>query len=199
MPNVPFPDRIDPFKLFNKNGHIASKIPLTAFKRFGEYLQEDSGQIDVVIDFFKDDEGRRVLQGKLTSEVVLLCQRCLDPVSTVVESELNIIVASSESGMKSGKDSGKAPDDASIEQSIEQQDARSGVEVIFCDEDALDLKAVIEDELILSLPIVVYHDNVSCNEQLNQVKQDANEQGLTLDADVKSELIALKEALKKKD
>lgn len=80
----------------------------------------------------------------------MLCQRCLQDALIEVKTTLRVVVLGS--------------DDETGEMS-------SGLDSIVADAAGLDLLALIEDELILSLPIVAYHVDGACSVQLDEFNQ----------------------------
>ena len=87
------------------------------------------------------------------------CQRCLGAVAIIVESNLDIRVADSEAEAAQMADNAADPLDK--------------LEIVVCEDGELDLQSVVEDELIMSLPIVASHDSAQCNEALNAMQQEA--------------------------
>jgi len=151
----PFPERVSPRKWCDRNGTINSSIPLGKLLRLSEYLDENHGQAEVCLSFDRDASGTCCLTGTVTARVSLECQRCLKPVAVDLESAVAIKVAANEA------------DSARIAESA--ADPLEKLEIIVCDDGELNLLSVIEDELIMSLPIVASHADEQCSEAWNRL------------------------------
>ena len=161
MSNDPFPERVTPRKLCIRNGSINSTIPLGKFPRLSEYLDDDQGQAQVSLSFARDDSGHCVITGSVKAGMNVPCQRCLKAIRVGVESDLALKVAE---------------DEAEAEQiASETADPQGKLEIVFCEHGQLDLLSMIEDELIMGLPIVAVHDDDQCNDLLNALKAKADQ------------------------
>ena len=157
MSTGPIPDRIDAARLFARFGRIDAAIPVARLQRLIPYLAGADGQAEVNLQFGLDAEGRKLLTGSIVANLALACQRCLQPMQLPVNSELSLLVFS---------------DHKELEQQMSLQ-TRENLEqdVLVLDEmqvqaeggQELDLLALIEDELILSLPLAPMHEDVNCN------------------------------------
>ncbi len=149
----PFPERVDSQKLFDRNSLIRNKIKLIRFQRLADYLTNTEGEVAVEIEFSRDEEKHRVIRGNLRTTVSMQCQRCLQDSSQEVEASFNVVVVSSDA---------------------EAREVTFQLDTVLDDEDGFDLLSFLEDELILSLPIVASHLDIECAEQLNKLKKNLN-------------------------
>lgn len=157
----PFPERVVPRKWCDRNGTINSSIPLGKLLRLSEYLDDDHGQVEVRLDFDRDAGGICCLTGNINARVNMQCQRCLETTTVDLASELAIKVAGSD------REAGKIADYVA--------DPLDKLEIVVCEDGELDLLSVIEDELIMSLPIVAAHDNDQCNKRLGKLNREAKD------------------------
>lgn len=155
MPSTPFPEQVDAGRLFARNGTINAALSFARLTRFTECLDDPEGHVDVSLSFRHDEEGRRRLQGDLQTQARQLCQRCLQPMLLELRCELDVLVLGSEAEL----------------QQLPAVEAESR-DVIVAEADRLDVIAVIEDELILSLPLVPLHKDATCSEVLNSLQRD---------------------------
>lgn len=128
------PVRIDPLDLADKRREIGGEVPVSAFRRLADWLDSDEGTIGVQLWFTRDDAGRRVMQGRLSGELRLVCQRCLEPFALPIGHPLELVLVETEA------EAGLVPEELEPLVVGEQR----GVH-------AVDL---LEDELILALPLV---------------------------------------------
>ncbi len=157
MLQQPLPEIIDVRKFFSQGVQIKTTLPLQACKRLEAYLSKAEGfansKIEVDLAFMIDDEGRYILDGKLESNLFLPCQRCLQGIEHALSSEFSVQVLDE---LKTSGDRELAEDELEVALSLDGK---------------LDLLALLEDELILSLPLVIYHDKTDCNPKLVNIQE----------------------------
>jgi uncharacterized protein len=160
MSKDPFPERVVARKLCQQKGTINSTVSISKLQRFSEYLDDHDGQVKVSLHFDKDESGYRVVRGQVETTVSILCQRCLEPTEVGVASELTVTLADTEAEANKIADRFSGPLDK--------------LEVIVCEEGELNLLTLVEDELIMSLPVVVAHEDKNCNTELNAIQADSD-------------------------
>jgi uncharacterized protein len=136
--------------MFARKGSITADLPLATLQRLCDLLSGNAGTVAVDLLFGTDEEGRRLLSGTLDTAVTVACQRCLQDMQWELHCDLNVLVFDTE---------------AEVDAVPESQDAVSMPEA------GLDVVALIEDELILSLPMVPMHADPACNDILNALKE----------------------------
>ena len=106
-------------------------------------LASSEGEIIVELAFGTTDEhSQRCLQGTVSASVHMVCQRCLEPCPQRLEAEIKLAMLWNDDQA------------AQLPKSWDPWVVGEG---------QIDLYPVLEDELILSLPIVAYH-NYQCVE-----------------------------------
>jgi uncharacterized protein len=142
------PDRVAPDQLLAAGGRLQGSVPLDRLDRLADLLehgQKDAASADLKL--ILDPQGRYWLQGQLRARLVLRCERCLGPMEWPVETTIGLYLVPSES--------------AAAELS---EDAEYVVA-----EDSLRLHELIEDELILALPLVARHSpGTDCGDRAGQ-------------------------------
>ncbi len=146
------PGRVEPYKLVAHAEHLEGLVALGDMPRLAEEAGAQDGEVRVWLDFAIDAQGRREIRGRLEAELQLLCRRCLSPMPQAVESDFLL---------------GMVTSDALA------ADLPSTHEPVLVENEQLNLLAVIEDELILSLPQVVYHDEADCSVSRDQLSSGA--------------------------
>lgn len=160
MSSAPFPERIDAVKMFARMGSITADLPLDRLQRFSGQLSGDALQgpekraVAVDLHFGTDEEGRRLLSGTLDAQVPVVCQRCLQDMELELHCDLSLLVFDSEEELQ------KLP--------VGGEHSREGVVMT---EEGLDVVGLIEDELLLSLPMIPMHADPGCNRILNELKE----------------------------
>jgi len=118
--------------------------------RLTEMLVDSSGIVEVDLEFDRDPQNLRILKGKLNASVNLLCQRCLHPVTKLIQSEFQLGIVMTDE---------------------QAQNLPRTYEPLLVEHEKLVILDVIEEELILSLPMFAYHDDC----QATAHSQDENE------------------------
>ncbi|MGM0537264.1 MAG: YceD family protein [Pseudomonadota bacterium] len=142
------PGRVEPYKLVARAEHLEGLVALADMARLAEEVGAQSGDVQVWLDFAIDTQGRREIRGHLKADLLLPCRRCLEPMSQQVESDFRL---------------GMVTSDALA------SELPSTHEPVLVENEQLNLLAVVEDELILSLPQVVYHDEAECSVSRDQL------------------------------
>lgn len=137
--------RIDVFRSCAKGVSLDGVIPLGQFARLADALVDSQGVVTFSIRLYEEGAERYRVVGWVDTELMLTCQRCLQPVSIKVNSELRLGLVQSE-------------------QEAELLDASWDPQLI--ETAILDMAEVIEDELLLSVPAFPLHPTVADCEAL---------------------------------
>lgn len=152
MSLLPFPEKIDVRKFFSRHANFKANLPLPVFSRLLEFIRHseefDESEIQVALNYIVDDEGRFLISGKLSGLVLLTCQRCLQGVEHKLYAEFKVQVLNE------------------LEEGGDRELTGAELDVVLAQEWQLDLLSLLEDELILSLPLVAFHEERNCNESL---------------------------------
>lgn len=135
------PTYIDPIKFAQQGVSIEGYIPLSQMTDIAEDLAHTEGQLIAHLDFGVDHEGFCFLKGKIEGELALRCQRCMQIFHLPLNLELSL------SPVKDEKASKRLP---------------SYYDPLPLTEESLLLKTILEEEIILSLPLVAKHDSKDC-------------------------------------
>lgn len=132
------PEFIDPLYLADKNAAIKGQMPLDALDRLAEKLFDGTGALSIELFFYRD--GRiPVIEGRLQAKLNLKCQNCLASLAWSIDTEIKLGVVTT----------------------IEQADRLpEDYEPLMYEGDNILLKDIVEDELLLALPIFPKHDHV---------------------------------------
>lgn len=136
-PESALPRLIDPRKFAQKSVSVSGNIEISQLSRLRSMLMSDVGSIEVELQFDINEQKHRTLVGELSAVLTVQCQRCLEVMEQSVEAQLNLAVVWDDDGAKQ------------LDKSFDPWIVPEG---------QADIYEVIEEELILSLPIVNYHD-----------------------------------------
>lgn len=136
-----FTESIDPIALATKGRVIEGKIPLAELHRILPMVRSNAGEVDFRLNFNIDEAGIPRVQGKVQATLILQCQRCMEDMEFPVSSKVRLGIVPSREAAE------HLPDN---------------YEPLVCDDETT-IVSVIEDELILSLPIVAMHTVEECS------------------------------------
>lgn len=132
------PQYIDPLHLVEKRAVLKGQIPISDFERLADILHSNAGSANIELVFSR--EGRlAVVTGRIEVTLALTCQNCLDAVSIVIDCAIKLAIV------------------ASIDQANNLPEAYEPL--LFDGDDNLLLKDIIEDEILLYLPIFPKHEH----------------------------------------
>lgn len=137
-----------------KNGfEIHGKWPIKQLNRLKDHLQSDQGDIEAELKF--DRAGPiPYIRGSIKAELVLKCQRCMQSMPYNIEADFKL-------GMVQNEDQAdRLPDE---------------YEPYLVEDDNNHLPDMLEDELLLALPLVAMHD-FECSEYLQDQVSEPEEE-----------------------
>ena len=136
------PELIYPYQLARSGRSLQGPIPVARMWRLAETLCSTAGEIVIDLRFRRGEHGRFCIQGRIRGELQLVCQRCMEPLpwSANCEVRLGLIPAT-----------------------MSRERLECGYEPLVAPEDSpLSLATMVEDELLLTLPIVPMHPANRC-------------------------------------
>jgi uncharacterized protein len=141
MSNTPLPKQVDVRKFIAADTTVTAREPLASFKRLCAMLEGDAGNVEVSLHFFVDTQGLRRIDGDVHTEVKVICQRCLQPLPVPIDSQFAV---------------------AAVWSDEEASHLPRSVDPYIVGDEPQDIRDLIEDELIISLPYVSYHEPGTC-------------------------------------
>jgi uncharacterized protein len=132
------PRQLDPRKFAQQGIEIAGSIELSDLSRLSELLFSKEGGVKADLAFGIGEQRILNVTGHIEASVENVCQRCLDAVPLVLNCELSLAILWKEEHAE------RLP---------------KNFEPWIIGEGQTDIYQIIEDELLLSLPIVSYHDD----------------------------------------
>jgi uncharacterized protein len=130
------PDRIEPLVLALAGRRFSGELALATLGRLGSLLASQDGAFRVDLEFGRDESGQPYLAGRIRGEVELLCQRCLEPMVHPVDAEVRL---------------------AMVQDDEEAARLPAHYEPLIVATESMELAPILEDEVLLSLPIVALH------------------------------------------
>ncbi len=134
---------VDSVEFARESGDLRATVAVAALARLHDAMFDQSGAIAYELAGHVDQEGKASLRLALGGELVLRCQRCLGPVRWRLDVVRTFLLVPLGQALS---------DPAEEAQDTEQLHADPKLDVI----------ALVEDEVILGLPMVAGHEEGGC-------------------------------------
>lgn len=120
---------------------FAGELPLARLARLAAQLADRNGSLAVVLEAGKDDAGAAWLRGEIRGELQLTCQRGLHPFAWRADLRPALRLVTSEA---------------------EEARVLKDCEPYLVEDDRLPLRDLVEDEVLLALPMMPRCDDPEC-------------------------------------
>jgi uncharacterized protein len=124
---------------------FAGRVPLARLPRLASTLADPAGELHVELQATRDEEGQDWLHGEIRGRLALTCQRGLHPFDWDCDVALSLALVGSEAA------EAKLLKDA---------------EPYLVEDDELPLRDLVEDEVLLALPMMPRCDDPECVKRL---------------------------------
>lgn len=151
MKNLSLPQHINLFRLSEHGAKFHGSLFIKDMQRLHASLYNEGGEVVVDLTLGTDAEGTRFCHVQLQTEITLQCQRCMNPFTYGIISDFIHGITRSEE---------------------EADSLPAQYEPVIVRDGLLMVRDLVEDELILKLPIVPMHAVEECTVKLPLV--DAN-------------------------
>jgi len=145
MAEAQLPHRVDATKLVEINQQFSAEIDSSELLRLNDSVDQCLAPVKVNVSFDRDQERHRIMMGECSTRVSMICQRCLGTVEVDIESQFSL-------GLVFNDDQAK--------------NLPKSLEPVEMDENGIvDLWSVMEDEVLLALPMFPTHSDNECRIQ----------------------------------
>lgn len=151
MQKVKLPQQVDPVKSATKRSDYRGVVLTSEMPRLLDAVADIADEVDVEVKFAKDEQGLTYFQGQMACSTSLRCERCNEVFEHPIE--VSFCFSPVQSAEQEGED--------------ELPDVYEPVEVD--DHGEINLFQTLEDELILSLPIVALHAEEDCSQKQDEM------------------------------
>ena len=134
------PELIDPLRLADQGRELRGSYPLATLERLVPMLHQPQGEVNFTLRFSRVGDGTRLVRGKVQATLVLTCQRCLMPMEFLVDQSVCLGVI----------------------ETLRAADLLSEELEPLLVEGPVSLRDLVEDELLLAVPVVARHDLHEC-------------------------------------
>ena len=168
------PEYLDFEQKAKKGLEIEGSWPVNRLNRLSDMLVADDGDIYAELTF--GQKGRVLfVSGKVTATLQVTCQRCMSPMDLPLETDFSLALVHDESSID------RVPE---------------GYEPLLLEDEAMSVPNLLEDELLLAMPLVPMHE-ADCSDYLQQqkVRQQAEQVQKVAEKDAKNPFAVLKDLL----
>lgn len=152
--STPLPERLDPQQMADAGGELAGPIEAARLARLrGAVLDFD--EVTARLVFRRDPGGRCLVEGTAATRARMRCQRCLEPVELPLEAAFRLAL------IRDGEQEERLPED---------------LEPLQLERRLLDPAELVEDELLLALPVVARHERIEdCGPRARYLEEQPEE------------------------
>lgn len=141
MSESPVPPYVDTRKVFLQEGKICGNLSLEQLPRFRDSLISEKAEIWIELSFDTNQSKQRIISGSIRAAVEVSCQRCLEPLEIELSDDIMLVLLH----------------DEALAEKLEPQ-----LDPWICEDHKLELASLIEEQLLLCMPIVNYHASKDC-------------------------------------
>jgi len=148
---IDLPIRFDPVNFADHERELHGLVATRSMVRLKENVVFTEAAVVANITFQRGMYGYPLVQGAVEAKVRMRCERCLDEVAVEVNPEISVLVTPKEDDFqeKQGEEAENLPD------------------IHECEGKNLELADLIEEEILLALPLVPKHKDISlCNQDM---------------------------------
>jgi len=139
------PTTLDVRKAAVRGSGLSGILKPQDLQRFRPLLASDDGNISVELAFSRDEERRYLMSVVIEADIVVTCQRCLEPLAKHLTSKSTLAIVWTDE---------------------EAAHLPKHLDPLLVGELPCELWQVVEDEMILALPAFSYHDSDACKEKV---------------------------------
>lgn len=132
---------IDALDFVRSGKSLQGSIPVLNLKRLSSYLTNSAGELAYLVTGLLDERDRPLLEISVNGTIDLSCQRCLEKIEYTLDMRTALLLARNED-------------------ELSRYDEDIFVDAIYASNE-LDILALIEDEVILSLPVSPRHEDAT--------------------------------------
>lgn len=132
---------IEPLHLVEQKESLIGRMTLVKMPRLKSLLGDENGSVDYRLDFGRDEQGQAYIEGEISAGLTLICQRCMSPVDVPLQNKVNIGI---------------------VADKTEAERLPRHFEPLIIVDSLISLPSLIEDEVLLGLPMAPAHKIDQC-------------------------------------
>ncbi len=132
---------IEPLLLAEQRESLTGRMSLANMSRLKSLLGDENGSVDYRLNFGRDEQGQTYIVGEISATLSLTCQRCMGPVDVHLQNKINIGI---------------------VVDKTEAERLPRHFESLIPADSHISLPSLIEDEILLGLPMIPAHKIDQC-------------------------------------
>lgn len=150
------PVEVNPFRLIEQRRLLTGSVSLKTLPRLREQVLGAADDFAVTLDFTHSASQLPMITCQVKGEVELECQRCLEPVKWILDTQSEVVLTTSDT---------------------DRQPEEDGYEVYIVEDEHLPVLEFVEDEILLALPAVPRHDDCTPVKPLRESEEVVTHSG----------------------
>jgi len=142
MSNFELPEHVNPYQLADKETSLDGVISGSRLERLAQATAGEPSEASATLRFYRDESNRRVVVGQVKGVATVQCQRCLNTFGYDLAGEFQLAIVYNDEMSK--------PLPAHLDA------------LMLLPDEAMDVAEIVEEELLLCLPIHAKHPKGEC-------------------------------------
>lgn len=142
MSNFELPEHVNPYQLADKSSELNGVVDAKRLKRLEDASEGVTMQATAELSFTRDESNRRIISGHVKGAVNVQCQRCLEDFSYALEGDFLLALVYNDEMAKA------------LPEHLDS--------LLLLPDELLDVASIVEDELLLCLPLYPAHPEGEC-------------------------------------
>ena len=141
-------------KELGQNSEFEGSLTLSQMPRLSSLVMPGDAPIKIRFEFTKNLYQHPSITGHIETRLQLECQRCLEPMEQIMDFDFDLLIDASDEDVKAFQ-----------------------TDTLVSDGGYIDIVEVVEDELILALPLISMHEDTACHQNWQPDELPAPEAG----------------------
>ena len=131
------PIEVNPYRLVEQGREFDGVCDIVSLTRISDLLADKEGVLTVNLTFYRNVSSLPSLKGQISGSLKLTCQRCLNEMTLPIDTAIDVVFVSNDE---------------------KAQTLQGGYETHLVEDSRIMLNDLIEDEVMLSIPQLMVHD-----------------------------------------
>ena len=164
-------ESLEPERLARKDTLLQGEVAAGSLNRIAKYCQSEDRPVHYELHFYRNMDGKSCIEGSVSTEVDLQCQRCLQDYKQTLEANVSLMLVKT------------------VEQAREIPESYDPLVMT----EYKNIHQVIEDELLLVIPPFPRHDENACETKMLSTAEQEQEEQNELPSGPFADLVSLKQ------
>jgi uncharacterized protein len=135
------PQFFEPWRMAQTRQQLTGEVDISGSERLKELSKQRHQRVHLAVAFYQDEQKRAILEGQVTCQLEAQCQRCLEAMTIDVDEQFRLAL------VHSNEQARRLP---------------AHLEPLLLTAPHVAVLKLVEDEILLALPIVPKHRSADC-------------------------------------